>query len=82
MSAEPPTIIRARAFWSQRWDGDAFMAIGMQDPVIGPRAMHQLRGTIRDCREPVEIADGGHFVQERGAPIAEAALESFGLSRR
>jgi hypothetical protein len=27
----------------------------------------------------MEIADGGHFVQEWGEPIAKAALEQFGL---
>jgi len=25
------------------------------------------------------VADGGHFVQEWGAPIARAALQRFGL---
>lgn len=73
------TSLRARKFWSEDWDGESFMAIGMQDPVLGPPAMHGLRKTIRNCPEPMEIGDAGHFVQEWGAPIAERALKKFGL---
>ncbi len=71
---------RAAGFWSQDWSGDSFMAIGMQDPVLGPPAMHALKKLIKNCPEPMEIADAGHFVQEWGAPIAEAALKRFGLA--
>jgi hypothetical protein len=56
------------------------MAIGMRDPWLGPPAMHSLRKLIRGCPEPMEVADGGHFVQERGELIAAAALKHFGLS--
>jgi len=70
---------QAARFWSERWQGDSFMAIGMQDPVLGPPAMQSLRKLIHGCPEPMEVADGGHFVQERGAPVAEAALRHFGL---
>ena len=55
------------------------MAIGMQDPVLGPPAMHMLRKIIKGCPEPMEVNDAGHFVQEWGEPIATAALETFGL---
>jgi haloalkane dehalogenase len=51
----------------------------MQDPVLGPPAMHAMRKVIRNCPEPMEIADGGHFVQEWGEPIARTALKRFGL---
>ena len=51
----------------------------MMDPVLGPDVMAHLRATIRGCPPPLEIADGGHFVQERGDVIAKAALEAFGL---
>lgn len=71
---------QAATFWSQRWTGDSFMAIGMTDPVLGPPAMRSLRKLVRGCPEPMEVADGGHFVQERGAPIAAAALRHFGLA--
>jgi pimeloyl-ACP methyl ester carboxylesterase len=70
---------QAARFWSEQWSGDSFMAIGMQDPVLGPPAMQSLRKLIRGCPEPMEVADGGHFVQERGGSVAEAALRYFGL---
>jgi pimeloyl-ACP methyl ester carboxylesterase len=54
------------------------MAIGMQDPVLGPPAMHALAKTIRGCPPPLELPDAGHFVQERGAAVAAAALAAFG----
>lgn len=74
------TSLAARKFWSEDWNGESFMAIGMQDPVLGPKPMHMLRKMIRNCPEPMEVADAGHFVQEWGEPIAKAALEKFGLS--
>lgn len=67
-------------FWSQRWQGESFMAIGMQDPVLGPPAMYAMRKLIRGCPEPMEIAEGGHFVQEWGEDIARAAVDHFGLT--
>ena len=69
----------ALAFWRERWAGDSFMAIGMQDPVLGPEVMHALQRTIRGCPAPMEVAAGGHFLQEWGAPIAVAALAHFKL---
>lgn len=73
------TSLAARKFWSENWAGDSFMAIGMQDPVLGPAAMMHLRSFIKGCPEPMEVADGGHFVQEWGGPIAKAALKKFGI---
>jgi pimeloyl-ACP methyl ester carboxylesterase len=73
------TSLKARAFWTNDWRGESFMAVGMQDPVLGPPSMAFLRRLIRDCPPPMEIADGGHFVQEWGEPIARAALTRFGL---
>ena len=70
----------ALAFWRERWAGDSFMAIGMQDPVLGPAAMQALHAGIRGCPPPLEVAEGGHFVQEWGGPIASAALRHFGLA--
>ena len=69
----------AAEFWNNRWGGDSFMAIGMTDPVLGPAPMQSLRKQIRNCPAPFEVADGGHFVQEWGAPVAEAALRHFRL---
>lgn len=69
----------AAAWWKDEWRGDSFMAIGMQDPVLGPSAMKVLRAQIRGCPEPMDVAEGGHFVQEWGGPIARAALAHFKL---
>lgn len=74
------TSQKASRFWSEDWTGDSFMAVGMQDPVLGPDTMAWLRSVIRNCPEPLEIAEGGHFVQEWGEPIAQAALKHFGLT--
>ena len=73
------TALAARRFWSEEWQGDSYMAIGMQDPVLGPPLMRGLRKLIRNCPEPLEVAEAGHFVQEWGAPVARAALQHFGL---
>jgi pimeloyl-ACP methyl ester carboxylesterase len=54
------------------------MAIGMQDVVIPPLAMHSLQQLIRNCPPPLEVAEAGHFVQEWGADVARAALARFG----
>ncbi|MCA9511900.1 MAG: alpha/beta fold hydrolase, partial [Myxococcales bacterium] len=70
---------RARAFWANDWTGESFMAIGLRDAVLGRDVMHALRGTIRGCPEPMEVPEAGHFVQERGEPIARAALAHWGL---
>jgi pimeloyl-ACP methyl ester carboxylesterase len=70
---------RARSFWRDEWRGPTFMAVGMNDPVLGPDIMAELRATIHGCPEPLEVADGGHFVQEKGEAIARAALAAFGL---
>ena len=69
----------ALAFWRERWAGDSFMAIGMQDPVLGPPVMRSLQAAIRHCPPPLEVPEGGHFVQEWGGPIASAALAHFKL---
>lgn len=68
---------KARAFWSSRWSGESFMAIGMTDPVLGPDVMRALRGSIRNCPPPLELADAGHFTQEAGAIIVEKAMAHF-----
>jgi pimeloyl-ACP methyl ester carboxylesterase len=68
---------RARDWWRSEWDGETFMAIGMKDPVLGAPAMRALAKIIKGCPPPMEIADGGHFVQEWGQQLARAALAHF-----
>ncbi len=72
------TSKRAADWWQNEWSGPSFMAVGAQDPVLGPVQMARLRSVIRDCPEPMIVEDGGHFVQEWGAPVARAALTSWG----
>ena len=73
------TSRRAREFWRHEWNGDSFMAIGMKDPVLGEAPMRALQHDIRHCPQPMEVTEGGHFVQEWGAPIARTALQRFNL---
>ena len=67
----------ARAFWRDRWAGRSLMAIGMKDPVLGPPVMRRLHADIRNCPPPIEIEEGGHFLQEWGVPIARAAVATL-----
>lgn len=76
------TSQQAAGFWSSQWTGESFMAIGMQDQMLGPGVMNHIRTIINGCPEPLEIADGGHFVQEAaGELIARKALEHFGMAK-
>jgi haloalkane dehalogenase len=75
-----PGVTESRAamkFWSEQWNGPAFMAIGAADPVLGTEVMRKLHALIRGCGEPLVIADGGHFLQEWGDEVAAKALEYF-----
>ena len=67
----------ARDFWTNQWSGQTLMAIGEQDPVLGPAVMHHLKSQIRHCPEPMLISAAGHFVQEHGQDIAQAAVAYF-----
>jgi pimeloyl-ACP methyl ester carboxylesterase len=67
----------ARTFWRERWSGRGLMAIGMQDPVLGPPVMRALHADLRNCPPPLEIVDGGHFLQEWGEPIARGAVAAL-----
>jgi haloalkane dehalogenase len=69
---------RAAEFFRERWTGRTFMAIGLQDPVLGAPVMKALAQMIRGCPPPLELPHAGHFVQEHGREVAEAALAAFG----
>jgi haloalkane dehalogenase len=73
------TGLNAMAFLAKDWRGATFMAIGMQDPVLGEPVMRALQKRLRNCPEPMLVRDAGHFVPEWGEPIARAALAHFGL---
>jgi pimeloyl-ACP methyl ester carboxylesterase len=68
---------RACQFFTEEWTGKSFMAVGMQDPVLGLPVMKELQSIIRGCPDPMKVSDGGHFVQERGDLVASSALELF-----
>jgi len=68
----------AARFFRERWAGQSFMAIGMQDPVLGAPVMHALASVIHGCPPPLELPQAGHFVQEHGEAVARAALAAFG----
>ena len=68
---------QAAEFWRNDWHGQSFMAIGMQDPVLGEPVMRALQKNIRNCPEPMLLPEAGHFVQEHGQAIAEAAVQLF-----
>jgi len=68
----------ARDWFNNEWQGETFMAVGMQDPVLGPPAMAYLKKQIRNCPDWMAVEDGGHFVQENGEEVAKAALAAFG----
>ena len=72
------TAKSTRKFWQDEWEGESFMAIGAKDPVLGLAVMNQLRKTIRHCPEPTVLEEAGHFLQEWGEPVAQAALKQFG----
>ena len=68
---------RAGDFWRDDWQGRSFMAVGAQDPVLGPPVMQALRAQIRGCPEPLLLPQAGHFVQEHGDEIARQAVGYF-----
>lgn len=67
---------QAAAWWAGQWRGPTVMAIGVNDPVLGPPVMQRLRGIINGCPEPL-LVDQGHFVQESGRQVAAAALRGW-----
>lgn len=56
---------------------DIFMAVGMKDPVLGPPVMRNMARIWRNGCFWMEVADGGHFVQEWGEEVARNAIEAF-----
>ena len=72
------TSKRAVEFLRNDWSGQCFMACGARDPVLGPPVMQVMKEIVRDSSEIMMIEDAGHFVQEWGESVAEAALRYFG----
>jgi len=70
---------KAKDWFQKEWTGESYMAVGMQDPVLGPSVMRQLKKMIPRCPSPLRIKEAGHFVQEWGDLVAKKALEAFNL---
>lgn len=75
------TSLAARKWLSENWDGQCFMAMGMQDPVITPERMRLLRQVIRGSYEPFEVQNAGHYVQEWSEDFIQEGLRQLGLLR-
>lgn len=71
---------KARDYLSKEWSGESFMAVGMQDPILGVPVMKALRKVIYNCPKPYLIKEASHFVQEWGGEVAQKALEQFGFT--
>ncbi len=67
----------AQGFFRKDWTGQCFMACGAADPVLGVPVMQALKSDIRGSSDLMIIEEAGHFVQEWGRPVAEAALAYF-----
>ena len=67
----------AREWWRNEWNGKTFMAIGMRDPVIVPKAMYGMERIVRNCPKPLELADAGHFVPEWADTFVDRAIAAF-----
>ncbi|MHA1192979.1 MAG: hypothetical protein ACTSP9_11875 [Promethearchaeota archaeon] len=70
---------QARDWFQSEWRGKAFMAIGMQDPVLGSPVMKILHKMIPGCSKPMRLKEAGHFTQEWGKKIARSAVDYFNL---
>jgi hypothetical protein len=64
--------------WWRSFEGDSFMAVGVQDPVLGLPVMERIATVINGCPDPMVVAEGGHFLQEHGEQVARAALAAWG----
>lgn len=72
-------VFAAFEFWSQRWRGKSFLAVGMKDYVLGFSHMRKLQETILGAPPLMELKEMGHYIEEDSEPVAKAALEYFGL---
>ena len=68
---------QAQTFWQNDWGGQTLMAVGMQDPVLGWPVMQDLQKLICGSAELLQLPQAGHFVQEQGTSVAEAAVRFF-----
>ena len=65
---------RRRSLLAERWRGQSLHGHRPEGPGAGRADDDGAAQKIRGCPPPLQVAEGGHFVPEWGAPIAEAAL--------
>jgi pimeloyl-ACP methyl ester carboxylesterase len=70
---------QAMSWWKDEFAGRSFMAIGIQDRILGADVMERVHGVLGGCPEPMRVEDAGHFVQEWGEPVAREALAAWGV---
>jgi haloalkane dehalogenase len=71
-------ISREAGLLARALAGESFMAVGMPTRCWARPTMRPAAALIRGCPPPMEVAEGGHFVQEWGG--SQPALARFGLS--
>lgn len=71
------TARQARDFLTHGWQGEALMALGQRDPVLGEPVMLRLQQQIRGCAPPMLLPEAGHFVPEHGEVVARWACAHF-----
>lgn len=72
------TLSRSARDWlNSKWKGKVFMAIGVNDPILGPPVMKVLSNNIKDSKELYRHPEAGHFVQEWGEDVTKKALSFF-----
>lgn len=67
---------QAVKWWSTEFEGRSFMAIGEADPVLAA-VMPAIHERIKGCSPPLVLAEAGHFVQEWGDQVAQAAISAW-----
>lgn len=67
----------AIAWWTNEWQGDALVACGMHDTILGLPVMQLLASWIKDCPPVLEVADAGHYCQEHGEGVARKYLDLY-----
>jgi len=73
-------LSRGAVKWWRQFQGPVFVAVGTLDIVFNEEAMIGMRRLFPNASELFKVEEG-HFVQEKGTPIALAALEFFNKSK-
>lgn len=75
---EPFAILSKGALkWWQQFDGPVFVALGVLDFVFGEEIMNSTKSVFKRTNPVLLKVEEGHFVQEKGDIVAEAALNFF-----